>query len=136
MGDRDVQHRGGVWWHEAPIPPADHECWVQTSGWLNSMRVERCACGGTRLNRRGDWFDRNTRTPMVEARPEGPAAMADRFRTAAAAAHRGRNYAAQFHRVHVPGLCDRLPSARPPRAGQPRRPLDGSARNVSVAEPA
>ena len=59
--NRALQHRGGVWWHEAPIPPADHECWVQTSGWLNSMRVERCACGGTRLNQRGDWFDRNTR---------------------------------------------------------------------------
>lgn len=62
MSDLDLHHRGGIWWHAAPIPSSDHECWAQTSGRIGPTRVERCACGATRLNGRGDWFDRNTRS--------------------------------------------------------------------------
>lgn len=45
----DVSHVGGMPWHEAPVPPLDHLCWVQTSTWGGPggmYQLLRCPCGG------------------------------------------------------------------------------------------
>jgi hypothetical protein len=64
---RWIECLGGVWWYQAPCPPTTHACIAQTRGWLDHY-YERCACGGFRAATaaslaRGDWSDRNTRTP-------------------------------------------------------------------------
>lgn len=56
-----LQHRDGVGWWQAPVPPRRHDCWVQTSGVHNGMLVERCACGAIRPDGHGVWVERNTR---------------------------------------------------------------------------
>lgn len=53
-----TEHLYGVRWHEAPLPRRWHRCWAQTTGWYGVTRVERCACGGIRLDGRR-WSDRN-----------------------------------------------------------------------------
>jgi len=56
------EHRDGVWWYDAPIPPRFHRCWVQTEGWIGFSQVWRCACGAIRnpgISRR--WMERNSR---------------------------------------------------------------------------
>jgi hypothetical protein len=52
-------HRDGVWWHDAPLPPRWHRCQPWSRGVTPSFtRVERCACGATRLDG-GPWLERN-----------------------------------------------------------------------------
>lgn len=58
-----ITHRDGVPWHKAPIPRRWHRCWVQTSGYPNGNRVERCACGAIRGERYRSWMERNSRKP-------------------------------------------------------------------------
>ena len=59
----DTEHRGGVPWHDAPVPPRWHRCTVQTSGWVGLFdQVQRCACGSIRnpgISRR--WMEKNSR---------------------------------------------------------------------------
>ena len=43
--DPDIKHRDGVAWHDAPLPPKRHDCFVQTSGWIGLSQYVRCACG-------------------------------------------------------------------------------------------
>lgn len=59
-GVEDLRHRDGLAWHDAPVPPPDHVCWTQTSGWIGLNQYERCACGAVRRNGL-EWWDRNTR---------------------------------------------------------------------------
>lgn len=57
-----VSHVGGVPWHEAPLPGLWHSCRPQSSGRFGSIdMVERCACGGARIDGKGDWLDKNSR---------------------------------------------------------------------------
>lgn len=56
-----VYHREGVAWFEAPLPRLLHRHTVQTEGYLDFEKVERCACGAIRLGGRGRWLDRNRR---------------------------------------------------------------------------
>lgn len=54
------ENLNGVWWHKAPLPRRWHRCTPQTRATLNGLRVERCACGATRLDGHA-WIERNTR---------------------------------------------------------------------------
>jgi hypothetical protein len=66
--DPDIRHVDSVAWHDAPLPPADHDCFVQTSGWIGLTQYCRCACGAV-CNRpeKGypaeswHWMERNQR---------------------------------------------------------------------------
>lgn len=66
--DPDIRHLDGVAWHDAPIPPKRHDCFVQTSGWIGLSQYCRCACGAV-CNRpeKGypaatwHWMERNQR---------------------------------------------------------------------------
>lgn len=60
-GIDDTRHLDDIWWHQAPVPAPNHECWAQTSGWIGLTQIERCACGAVQRNGRV-WFDRNTRS--------------------------------------------------------------------------
>lgn len=57
-GDTELWHRGGVAWHDAPIPSRWHRY-----GWMNYVELmERCACGAIRVRRgRRNWWGRNER---------------------------------------------------------------------------
>lgn len=58
---REVTHREGVWWYEAPLPGLLHRCTPWTTGWLNLYtHLDRCACGAMRRNF-GRWHERNSR---------------------------------------------------------------------------
>lgn len=73
----DISHRDGIPWYDAPVPPRDHRCFGQTSGWIGLTQYIRCPCGGIAQgidlkpyeNRRapGDdawnrlWLERNAR---------------------------------------------------------------------------
>lgn len=62
MGSRiQLVNKDGVWWHDAPLPPEEHKCWAQTSGWTGRSHIERCPCGAVRLDD-NLWFARNSRT--------------------------------------------------------------------------
>jgi len=57
-----MEHRNGIAWWDAPVPPRFHRCSVQTEGWIGLSQVWRCACGSVRnpgISRR--WLDRNSR---------------------------------------------------------------------------
>ena len=66
--DPDIRHVDGVAWHDAPLPPKRHDCFVQTSGWIGLTQYCRCACGAV-CNRpeKGyppaswHWMERNQR---------------------------------------------------------------------------
>lgn len=62
----EFEHLDGVPWHAMPIPRRWHRCRAQTSGTYGPDRIERCACGAIRYNRRG-WLDRNTRRALIDA---------------------------------------------------------------------
>jgi hypothetical protein len=97
MSEADIKHKDGVPWHQAPVPPADHECWHQTTGWIGVNQWARCPCGaiadaldlkvylevygdlpldtrkryGTTVDR-GIWMERNSRRRddrLTDARP-------------------------------------------------------------------
>jgi hypothetical protein len=58
----EVFHLDGVAWHDAPLPDRIHRCQAQTRAWTNWFtRVERCACGSLRCDKRGPWIDKNER---------------------------------------------------------------------------
>lgn len=63
-----VEHRDGLPWYRAELPPAAHDCWRQS--WhaddTAGLWLERCPCGGARAYRNGRpstpwWFGRNSR---------------------------------------------------------------------------
>lgn len=54
------ENLNGVWWHKAPLPPRLHRCTPQSRAVISDRKVERCACGATRLDD-GAWFERNSR---------------------------------------------------------------------------
>lgn len=68
-GIDDTRHLDDIWWHQAPVPAPNHECWAQTSGWIDLTQIERCACGAVRRNGRM-WFDRNTRSDGTASNAE------------------------------------------------------------------
>lgn len=48
----------GLWWYQAPPPPADHEHFAQSIGWVGLELARRCACGAFRsstIGRHG-WY--------------------------------------------------------------------------------
>lgn len=62
----EIEHEGGVWWHEAPLPKARHKCWAQTQAivtdGLGEERIWRCPCGAICYpDQGGGWLDRNSR---------------------------------------------------------------------------
>lgn len=60
----EVFHRDGIAWNQAPIPPIDHLCTVQTDGWLFITHYHRCACGAHRFpGRSSRWSRLNSRIP-------------------------------------------------------------------------
>lgn len=62
-----ITHKGGIPWHEAPMPRRWHRCWAQTEGSVDgAVWTARCACGATRrfpslLTSSGPWIERNSR---------------------------------------------------------------------------
>lgn len=48
----------GVGWWQRTNPPLWHRCRAHTIGIIDLRRVERCACGATRVGRSG-WMFRN-----------------------------------------------------------------------------
>jgi hypothetical protein len=69
--DLGIVHKDGVPWHEAEEPPWDHECWPQTRGFIHRFElVERCPCGGVRIDGYGPWIEVNqTRKHRGETEP-------------------------------------------------------------------
>lgn len=59
-GRTSIRHADGRAWWQRRIPRRWHRCHPATSGWLTFDFIERCACGGIRMND-GGWFDRNSR---------------------------------------------------------------------------
>jgi hypothetical protein len=59
----EISHVDGTAWFEAPAPPLDHDCWVQTFGSTDKLpSVERCPCGATRLDGPDrPWIEKNSR---------------------------------------------------------------------------
>ncbi len=57
----NVQHKDGIWWYDAPMPPEQHDCEPWSSGESGSFFVERCACGATKLDHDWAWLDINSR---------------------------------------------------------------------------
>lgn len=65
-GRQYVDHRDGIAWFDAPIPPEDHECAPQTRGLvevgtLPIMGIMRCACGAVNLYDNQGWQEKCTR---------------------------------------------------------------------------
>jgi hypothetical protein len=59
-GSTELQHRGSVPWHDAPLPPRLHLCRTQTRGVYGYFNfLERCACGAIRME--GFWLEKNAR---------------------------------------------------------------------------
>lgn len=57
-----IEHLDGIPWYKAPIPRRWHRCKPQTKGWLRYFtRVQRCACGGIRMDGHHGWAERNSR---------------------------------------------------------------------------
>lgn len=57
-----VTHIHDLPWHFLPPPRRWHRCWPQSRGSCGPFRlVERCPCGGTRLDGHGRWMYRNRR---------------------------------------------------------------------------
>jgi hypothetical protein len=57
-----VNHKDGQQWSDLPIPARWHRCWPQSWGSCGPFEmVERCPCGGTRLDMSGPWMYRNRR---------------------------------------------------------------------------
>jgi hypothetical protein len=56
-----IEHKDGIWWYEAPLPPKKHECEPWTSAWEGFTQVQRCACGSIRMNPDRVWIEVNAR---------------------------------------------------------------------------
>jgi hypothetical protein len=62
MGIIAVTDHEGVAWYDAPVPRRWHRCIPQTLAVHGGRLVERCACGGIRIDGpRGPWMERNSR---------------------------------------------------------------------------
>ena len=59
--DPDMEHRDGIPWHDALIPPRFHRCYAHTSGWVGFDKVLRCSCGAIRNTRFHGWLEKNSR---------------------------------------------------------------------------
>ena len=71
--DIKVTHADGVAWHAAPLPPFEHDCKPQTTGWIGFDYIERCACGAGRMGTRRPWINKNeTRILRGETPPRQP----------------------------------------------------------------
>lgn len=57
-----TEHRDGVDWYDAPLPPRRHRCVAQTRGFMSGGFIERCACGATGFGD-GCWIERNSSQP-------------------------------------------------------------------------
>lgn len=63
-----MKHRNGVPWYQAPIPSRWHRCRPWTSALDDLTRVDRCACGATRLGgSEHRWLERNERRNVRRA---------------------------------------------------------------------
>lgn len=72
-GRTEILNRNGVDWFDADLPPVDHDCYVQTHGYLDWFTlVERCACGALRYGR--DKYHTPSWTRVNERRSEVGAA--------------------------------------------------------------
>lgn len=56
-----VVHHEGVEWHQAPVPRRWHRCLPRTIAIHGGRMIERCACGGIRIDGWGPWAERNSR---------------------------------------------------------------------------
>lgn len=57
-----ITHHNDLPWNFLPPPRRWHRCQAQSRGSCGPFRlVERCPCGGTRLDGRGRWLYRNRR---------------------------------------------------------------------------
>lgn len=57
-----AHHLNNVPWHEAPLPPEQHDCSIQTTGGTANLPVvDRCACGAIRLGPGRPWMEVNSR---------------------------------------------------------------------------
>lgn len=60
--DLGITHGNGIPWYQAPRPHRWHRCQPWTAGATAELGlVERCACGGIRLDGNGPWMKRNQR---------------------------------------------------------------------------
>ncbi len=68
----------GVAWNQLPIPRRWHRCHAQSYGSVGPFHlIERCPCGGTRIDREGPWLYRNQRA--TEHFGLGPQAGGENF---------------------------------------------------------
>lgn len=68
----------GVAWNQLRPPRRWHRCRAQSRGSVGPFRlVERCPCGGTRVDGDGPWLYRNQR--VYENFGQGPAAGGENF---------------------------------------------------------
>lgn len=52
----------GIAWNQLPVPRRWHRCYGQSWGSVGPFQlVERCPCGGTRIDGEGPWLYRNCR---------------------------------------------------------------------------
>lgn len=51
-----MEHLNGVPWEEAPRPRRFHRHWAQTRGVADLRMIERCPCGGLRIDGYGGWM--------------------------------------------------------------------------------
>jgi hypothetical protein len=57
----EIRSKDGVPWYEAPLPRRWHFCEPWSAGTDDDLgQVDRCACGGVRLDGRGPWLHRNS----------------------------------------------------------------------------
>lgn len=59
-GSYYAENLDGIHWADAPIPWRWHRCHKWSRAYFDTGYVERCACGGIRVNL-GPWLERNSR---------------------------------------------------------------------------
>lgn len=68
------RHSDGWAWNEVPVPARWHRCWPQSAGSCGPFQmIERCPCGGTRIDQTGPWWGRNRRRIFDAPGGVGPA---------------------------------------------------------------
>lgn len=58
-GAEFLEHRGGIHWNHAALPPRWHRCKPQTRGFMSGEVIERCACGAARFGPGSPWVNKN-----------------------------------------------------------------------------
>ena len=65
LNESDIyQHKNDIPWINAPIPWQFHKCKPWTTGYINFIKIERCACGAINHQRPGEqrlWLEKNSR---------------------------------------------------------------------------